>query len=460
MAAPQSKKNPWDIMDLIKNAGGKSGPVDFSQMLNISGDQTNPAVMSQMSQQASTPPPQDGGMSTPTAAPQEEIGGMSMAPPQPQVTQVPPQKVKLTAQPTSQKVGELPQEITPTQQTIMTRDQMIANLRPPDDSAMMREMKLGEATQAASQNLQQGEVQKLKDQLAKFQGEPQRKDYRPIAAAFDSWFGSKLSGAADATAPMSPEKRAELMAEMQKAIVASQGQLTASQQEALKNKLAQMGYMSERQMKADIAKITAMGQTGAADARAARVGTQQDRLAAQAGEKFNNDELMKQTQKQIFQMDIDTHTIETADVVTPQMFDEVQKGLANAVAGGRQAAVSDTQAMKMENLSTEFARFAQKVTSGVVDINSPEVKDYLVNTIARLKEGYQQNAMSRAKQLAVGAEDAYSHTPRALDVVNKKVKSYGVTNTSPDEDSQALDWAKKNPTDPRAAKILQQAGAQ
>ena len=43
----------------------------------------------------------------------------------------------------------------------------------------------------------------------------------------------------------------------------------------------------------------------------------------------------------------------------------------------------------------------------------------------------------------------------------KNLKSYGEGDTGPvDQQSQALEWAKSNPNDPRAAVILQKLGVQ
>jgi hypothetical protein len=64
---------------------------------------------------------------------------------------------------------------------------------------------------------------------------------------------------------------------------------------------------------------------------------------------------------------------------------------------------------------------------------------------------------------------AFSHNPAAQESMAEAIQSYkapevehGLSKasaTSPMEDAEAIDWAKKNPQDPRAQQILQMHGA-
>jgi hypothetical protein len=410
----------------------------MGMLTGMNGNQQNPKSMMQMANQASpTPIGEEPSSDIPFFL--RDPGAAQPPPSGPKIVPPPPTPQPLgTAQPTTSALGTLPQEMVPQQPALAGQQPQINPydlmmkidaLKPRDNSAMMHELRMGEKSRNEAQIQHLSEIDKLKAGLAKYAGESRGIDFSPLAAFADSLSpNSHLREVAMAMAPESAAQKTKNMQEMQAKIAQMQGEIPGQELEALKNKLAQMGYMDERQNKLEIAKIMAEAKLAGSSAGQGRAGTAQDRLALQATTSIHNDEIIKQTQKQIAQMAIDRHTIETAKEITPQMLDEIQKGIANAISGGRSASVSDTEHMRMTNLETEYAKFMQKVKSKQIDVNAPEMKQYLRDVIERLDEGYKINAYARAQQKEKGSSSAFMHTPHAVKAMHEAVESYNPAN--------------------------------
>lgn len=239
---------------------------DFSVWDAISamgaGNQMSPQVMGQMAAQAEPAPDQ-------SIPPFLRQGGPMAAfgPQNPMVVQPPPQRVPMTAQPTTQPLGTLPQEIQPAQPTMTAPTQpdamalygqAIANAKLPDNSKMLAELKLGQQQMDEQTAGYKSELDMLKEGLAKYASTPRGLDLTPGAATIDSLFGSSLSKGIQA--PESSAQKMNNMQTMQARIAEAQGKIPGMQLDQLKNKLAQMGYMDERQIKLEIAKLNNQAQ--------------------------------------------------------------------------------------------------------------------------------------------------------------------------------------------------------
>lgn len=399
---------------------------DYIPWLNMGGDQTNPAVMAQMSQQAAPiggQPPQASNAQAPRIVP-------------PPASNTSP----YTVQPTTQPIGTMPQEMTPSQPTMINPMDLynrIEALRPRDNSQMMREMALGEKSLGEAKGLQQSEIDKMKEGLAKYAGSERGIDFTPLAALSDSWYGGNLSQAAREMAPESAAKKAQNIAEMQAKITTAQGGLPELEMKSLQNKLAQMGYMDERQNKLEMAKIAAEAKLAGGGMQTTRAGTMQDRLGAQAIKFIHDDELIRKGAGQVNQINLDRHSL-AAKVISPQMYDEITTGLANAISGGKASAVTTQERQHFDNAEKRLAEVKQKVSSGVVNVDQPEVKQYLLDTMDRLGEGFALNNYTRAQQKEKGAESAYSHTPSARAAMHAAVESYNPKNLSAPTSTSAV----------------------
>lgn len=387
----------------------------WMKMLNINGDQQNPAVMSQMASQA-----------TSNQAPTDEPGVP------PQVMSPMPQNVPLTKQPTMTPPGYLPQELKPSQPALTSSSNnpmyqyaaMMAQMNPAKANPLLdQQMRVGEKNYNDSMNEQMGDLENQKELAAKYASSDRGTDFRPLAALVDSLFGGggAYGKAAEGMAPESAAAKAINQASMAKAISASAGSLSADQLSYLKQKLLQQNYIENRDAKEDLVKQNNATKLATGSGR---VGVAQDRLAAQAANTFDNDEIIKQAQKQSMQIGIDTHTLQNATVLTPQIFNEVQQGLANAISGGKGASVTSQNNIEFDSVNNQLKRLQQRIENKPEDINSPEVKQMMIDTLGRLDNAYKNNAYARAQQIRSGRDKVYSNNPIARDVMDEKVNSY------------------------------------
>lgn len=193
-----------------------------------------------------------------------------------------------------------------------------------------------------------------------------------------------------------------------------------------------------------------------------------DNQAQQVAGVFDNDHILKTLQGQQQQIQRDKHTVENADILTPQMADEIAIGIANSISGGRSSAVSTQQKVEWDSAAKDWTKLKQRITNKPEDIKSPEVKKYFVDMLERLESAYQQNMESRAKQIAGGR--SFQFNDHAQKTMENKVGEYSrpLQEQSPglikqgnkvDADDQALiNFAVANPNDPRSAAIKSKYG--
>lgn len=161
-----------------------------------------------------------------------------------------------------------------------------------------------------------------------------------------------------------------------------------------------------------------------AQARMAGVDNQKDKIAADAANHFDNDSLLKKITAQRQQVALDKHTLDTAPVMTPQIWNEVNMGLANAIAGGKSAAVSSQQKTEMNSAEIDYKALVQRVTNNPQDIASPEFKKAVSDTLTRIDAAYANNSAARAQQIFKGRSQGYAHNPNAIAVMKDKVADY------------------------------------
>lgn len=155
-----------------------------------------------------------------------------------------------------------------------------------------------------------------------------------------------------------------------------------------------------------------------------RLGLQKGNQAARVADIFDKDRIITNLTERQQQIQRDKHTLDTADVLTPQIFNEIQIGVANAISGGRSAAVSTQNKVEFNSLETEWQNLKQRLTNSPQDIGSPEVKKYMSDLLNRLNDAYQNNMASRAEQLTKGRVGAYKNNPEAAAALQEKAASY------------------------------------
>jgi hypothetical protein len=172
--------------------------------------------------------------------------------------------------------------------------------------------------------------------------------------------------------------------------------------------------------------LKAQGMLGMAGARLQqgerRLGMQQDNQAANAAGKLDSNPIMQSTQRQLNQIGIDRHTIQSAPMITPQMLHEVGNGIAMALSGGKAVGLGMAEMQSLSTLQTKYAEALQKVTNAPQEGASPEIKQQILDTLDRLEDAYKKVQGAMAKQKAVGLN--YSHNPAAQQALQQKVDSY------------------------------------
>lgn len=172
------------------------------------------------------------------------------------------------------------------------------------------------------------------------------------------------------------------------------------------------------------AQAKAQGMIPLAQSRMAGVENQKDRIAASAGDHFDKDPILTKINKQKQQVDLDRHTLETAQTLTPQIVNEIQQGIANAISGGGSAGLGKTEQTEIQTASQKLAELRQKMTSDPTAINNPELVQYFHGVLSRLGDAYDRNGYSRAQQIFKGRAQGYRSNPAAISVMQDKMDSY------------------------------------
>jgi hypothetical protein len=388
----------------------------------LSGNQTNPVVMSEMSQQAapSTPP---------------LLRAPAVVKPPPKPVPLITVSTPVTATPTTQPVGTPPQEVQARQPSIVHSQKLVTNADetqiapteqaiPYSENDLVNQLEDYKNTAREQQRIAGVDLDALRKGLTQYEQSNPGVNLTPFATLSDMWFGGNLAQAAKAVAPESQAEKMKNAQEMRAKIASAQSGLTENELKAMQQALQQYSYGLGRQTKVDVAKIGADARKAGLANQTTRTATAQDRLAAQAGNSIHDDALIKKSEMQRQQIELDKHTLDSAPILTPQIFNEIQIGLANAISGGRSAAVSTQEKTEFISIENQMTQLKQRIKNKPEDIGSPEVKKMLSDTLGRLNQAYQNNAYARAKQKAAGKAKAYAHTPNALDALNEAVESY------------------------------------
>lgn len=170
------------------------------------------------------------------------------------------------------------------------------------------------------------------------------------------------------------------------------------------------------------AKADAMAISG--QARADGVLNQKDKIAASAADHFDKDPILTKITKQRQQVDLDKHTLETAPVLTPQIINEIQQGIANAISGGGSAGLGKTEQTEMHTAQQKIADIQQRFTGDPTPVNDPALVQYFHGVLDRLGQAYDRNGYTRAQQILNGRAGGYKSNPAAIQVMKDKTESY------------------------------------
>ena len=198
-----------------------------------------------------------------------------------------------------------------------------------------------------------------------------------------------------------------------------------------------------------------------------------DAQAAEAAAKVDSNPLIQSSQRQLNQINIDKHTLQSTQVITPQMVHEIGAGIAAALNQGKSVGLGQMEMQDMATSQTKLAQIEQMILNKPENGASPEIKQQMLDTLDRLGDSYAKVQGATAKKLAVGRN--YSHNAAAQSALSDKVQTYQPQDQGADSpdgagvpgvpsagaaqgfspaDRAALDWAQANSKDPRSAQII------
>jgi hypothetical protein len=316
----------------------------------------------------------------------------------------------------------------------MTEEQLIQLQNatpPPADYSPMEEAGLNNYLMAPQESLQPITPQALQAQQAMdnapspkattqlekyiqdFANKKAKIDYSPLAAYVDATMGGNLTKAAESARGLTEDQKAEKLVQLQNMLAERQ-----NAQDKAKAAMALAEANNEfKKSRLGLAQQSMENQK-------TRIGINQDKVAQSLAGKFDTDPILLMVTKQRQQAALDKHTLDTVDILTPQIFNEVQQGVANMISGGRTAAVTTTNKNEFASVQLDYTRLMQRIKNKPEDINSPEVKKMLYNTISRLDEAYAHNGYAQAQRLAKGRELGLRNNPDAVKLMREKVESY------------------------------------
>lgn len=153
-----------------------------------------------------------------------------------------------------------------------------------------------------------------------------------------------------------------------------------------------------------------------------RLNFQKDNQASSAAGVFDKDPLIQSTQRQLSQIAVDRHTLQTSQIVTPQMVHEIGAGIASALNQGHAAGLGQMEMQGMGTSATKIAQIEQYLLNKPEDGTSPEMKQQILDTLDRLEESYHKAQAARAGQVAQGRN--YEHNPAAQKAIADKLRLY------------------------------------
>lgn len=160
-------------------------------------------------------------------------------------------------------------------------------------------------------------------------------------------------------------------------------------------------------------------------------GLREDTIAKGAADIFDKDPTIIKYNTARNSLQRGMHTIDNPPQgkVTTQMLKEMSNDIANSLSLGAQSASNDREAQEYKNAATRWAEVKSKFTDAPEGVVSPELIDYVKQSLGRLDQGFQLNIADRGKQLGTGR--AYKHTPAAQAVLDSKMQQYTAAPSAP-----------------------------
>lgn len=183
-----------------------------------------------------------------------------------------------------------------------------------------------------------------------------------------------------------------------------------------------------------------------------------DTEANKVADKFDEDSIIKDLTEGKQGINIARPLLEKP--MTPEIWADLQTKIATLLSAGSSKASSQEQKKEIDTYDSKWQKFKQKITNRPQFLNSDEFKPFIGGLLDELENSYNKNISLRANQINTGR--SYSVNSAAQKMLENKYNQYNQKEEPagliPQEDTDAVKWAKKNPNDPRSKEILQVHG--
>lgn len=169
------------------------------------------------------------------------------------------------------------------------------------------------------------------------------------------------------------------------------------------------------------------------------------KVASDTGKAMINDPIVKAADQQNNSINKGLNRLSGDEPVTPQMWNELNIDLANAISGGRMAAQGTIHEVQMQDAEQKLAQMQQYVSGHPQDIGSPAMKEYLKSNFNDLKALNQNVRKSRIDYLGSNATAAFGGNQAVGNVVNN------LKTANPDINAQPSNGLIQAPAAPAAA---------
>ncbi len=170
----------------------------------------------------------------------------------------------------------------------------------------------------------------------------------------------------------------------------------------------------------------------------------QGQVAEGINKKVMNDKIVSAADSQQAAINKGLDRLNSGQAMTPQMFNEVQIDLANAITGGRTAAQGTIHRVEMDNMASKIAEIQQKLSSSPTDINAPAMKKYLKDTFTELRNLNKSIRQKRVKALTNQSAQAYGTEGSFGNVINNLNEDAAGENLLPDESTAPIQEVIQN----------------
>ena len=304
---------------------------------------------------------------------------------------------------------------------------------------------LGSAQGQASQN-QGNMIAQLQDQLSGLKNKKLPVNLQPLAQLVDSWTGSKLAPAA---APEeTAQSRQEQIQALQNAIAKGQQSMSQDDLNFLKDKLTAQYHADDIKQRG----IDNGLKRDALNAEKATVaGARADKLDATQLQHYQDqltkDKAFADATSHLAEVDKTKELLDQA-LVNPAAANALKLSMARLYVPSRLNETEINAFGGSKQIGDKLSQIEQEMEKGTLTQSN---HDYL----AKLVTAQELNAKkTQQKQLEFHASQYAHNSPHTLEEAKQLIGGSTYEAPQDDEDAAALSWARSNPKDPRAVKIL------